>query len=119
MGLNNILTAAIIRRADRSLNYIPMWKGLTSGGQYIRQRTVYLSPSTDRIQRHEEVWRQSVFRCGHGYDHGSPGFVKCLSDRHLAQAPVWDIFGFQHSAAIGYQGTVLPVLAISWILAQY
>ncbi|MFR3752282.1 MAG: PTS transporter subunit EIIC [Enterocloster sp.] len=35
----------------------------------------------------------------------------------LAQPPVWDIFGFQ-IAAIGYQGTVLPVLAVSWILAN-
>lgn len=30
---------------------------------------------------------------------------------------MWDIFGF-NIQAIGYQGTVLPVLAISWILAQ-
>ena len=35
----------------------------------------------------------------------------------IGQAPVWDIFGF-NIQAIGYQGTVLPVLAVSWILAQ-
>ena len=34
----------------------------------------------------------------------------------VAQAPVWNIFGFE-IAAIGYQGTVLPVLAVAWILA--
>lgn len=31
-------------------------------------------------------------------------------------APVWDLFGL-HIEAIGYQGTVLPVLLVSWILA--
>lgn len=35
----------------------------------------------------------------------------------VAQAPVWNIFGFE-IAAIGYQGTVLPVLAVAWILAS-
>ena len=35
----------------------------------------------------------------------------------LADPPVWSIFGFE-IAAIGYQGTVLPVLAVSWILAS-
>ncbi|MDO4679818.1 MAG: sucrose-specific PTS transporter subunit IIBC [Aerococcus sp.] len=31
--------------------------------------------------------------------------------------PVWDIFGFQIAQA-GYQGQVLPVIGVSWILAQ-
>lgn len=31
-------------------------------------------------------------------------------------APIWDLFGL-HIEAIGYQGTVLPVLLVSWILA--
>ena len=35
----------------------------------------------------------------------------------MADPPMWNIFGFQ-IAAIGYQGTVLPVLAVSWILAN-
>ena len=35
----------------------------------------------------------------------------------VADPPVWDIFGLK-IAAIGYQGTVLPVLAVSWILAS-
>ena len=35
----------------------------------------------------------------------------------IADPPVWNIFGFE-IAAIGYQGTVLPVLAVSWILAS-
>ena len=34
----------------------------------------------------------------------------------IAQPPVWNIFGFK-IAAIGYQGTVLPVLAVAFILA--
>lgn len=33
-----------------------------------------------------------------------------------ADIPVWNLFGFSVNA-IGYQGTVLPVLAVSWILA--
>lgn len=32
------------------------------------------------------------------------------------QMPYWDLFGL-HVAQAGYQGTVLPVLAVSWILA--
>ena len=35
----------------------------------------------------------------------------------ITDPPMWNIFGFQ-IAAIGYQGTVLPVLAVSWILAN-
>lgn len=33
------------------------------------------------------------------------------------QVPYWDIFGF-HIDKVGYQGTVLPVLAVSYILAK-
>lgn len=40
------------------------------------------------------------------YNLGKPEFI----------APVWDLFGL-HIEAIGYQGTVLPVLLVSWILA--
>ena len=34
----------------------------------------------------------------------------------IADPPIWNIFGF-HIEAIGYQGTVLPVLAVAFILA--
>lgn len=40
------------------------------------------------------------------YNLGKPEFT----------APVWDLFGLS-IPAIGYQGTVLPVLLVSWILA--
>lgn len=40
------------------------------------------------------------------YNLGKPEFT----------APIWDLFGL-HIEAIGYQGTVLPVLLVSWILA--
>lgn len=40
------------------------------------------------------------------YNIGKPAFT----------APVWNLFGL-HIEAIGYQGTVLPVLLVSWILA--
>ncbi|MBV7388108.1 sucrose-specific PTS transporter subunit IIBC [Pasteurellaceae bacterium TAE3-ERU1] len=33
------------------------------------------------------------------------------------EIPYWDIFGF-HIEKVGYQGSVLPVLAATWILAQ-
>lgn len=35
----------------------------------------------------------------------------------VAEPPVWNVLGFK-IAAIGYQGTVLPVLAVSWIIAN-
>ena len=32
------------------------------------------------------------------------------------EIPYWDIFGL-HIAMAGYQGTVLPVLAVAWIMS--
>lgn len=40
-----------------------------------------------------------------------------LGSTPLADVPVWNIFSF-NIPAVGYQGTVLPVLVISWILAK-
>lgn len=119
MGLNNILTANGLFFEGMSLiEAYPQWADLASMINLFSNAAFtflpvligfsatkkfggnpYLGAALGMIMVHPELLN--------AYSYGKPG----------VEIPVWNIFGLSIEA-VGYQGTVLPVLGVSWILAN-
>lgn len=119
MGINNILTASGLFFDGKSLiEAYPQWADLASMINLFSNAAFtflpvligfsatkkfggnpYLGAALGMIMVHPELLN--------AYSYGKPG----------VEIPVWNIFGLSIEA-IGYQGTVLPVLGVSWILAN-
>ncbi|AOH54894.1 hypothetical protein ABE28_011065 [Peribacillus muralis] len=66
----------------------------------------------------ENVWWKSLFRGSNRDNNGTPGFVGYGEVIVKNTVPVWSIFGLTIEK-VGYQGTVFPVLAASFILKGF
>ena len=115
MGLNNILTAGLFD--GRSIiELYPQWKGLTQAVNTFANAPFTFLPVLIGFSATKKFGGNPFLGAAMGMIMVHPDLLNA-SQIGIGQAPVWDIFGF-NIQAIGYQGTVLPVLAISWILAQ-
>ncbi|WP_415981388.1 sucrose-specific PTS transporter subunit IIBC [Anaerostipes caccae] len=115
MGLNNILTAGIFD--GRSIiELYPQWKGLTQAVNTFANAPFTFLPVLIGFSATKKFGGNPFLGAAMGMIMVHPDLLNAYQIG-IGQAPVWDIFGF-NIQAIGYQGTVLPVLAISWILAQ-
>ena len=119
MGINNILTAKGLFFAGKSLiEAYPQWSDLASIINIFSNAAFtflpvligfsatkkfggnpYLGAAMGMIMVHPDLLN--------AYDYGKAG----------VEIPVWNLFGLTVEA-VGYQGTVLPVLGVSWILAN-
>lgn len=119
MGINNILTAKGLFFAGQSLieaypqfsdlasminlfsnaafTFLPVLIGFSATKKF--GGNPYLGAAMGMIMVHPELLN--------AYSYGGTG----------VEVPVWNIFGLSIEA-VGYQGTVLPVLGVSWILAN-
>lgn len=115
MGLNNLLTSPLIN-GQSIIELYPMWQGLASAINTFANAPFTFLPVLIGFSATKKFG-------GNAFLGAAMGMIMVHTDLlnayqiGLAQPPAWDIFGFQ-IAAIGYQGTVLPVLAVSWILAN-
>lgn len=115
MGLNNLLTSPLIN--GRSIiELYPMWQGLASAINTFANAPFTFLPVLIGFSATRKFGGNAFLGAAMGMIMVHPDLLNAYQIG-LAQPPVWDIFGFQ-IAAIGYQGTVLPVLAVSWILAN-
>lgn len=115
MGLNNILTAGLFD--GRSIiELYPQWKGLTDAVNTFANAPFTFLPVLIGFSATKKFGGNPFLGAAMGMIMVHPDLLNAYQIG-IGQAPVWDIFGF-HIQAIGYQGTVLPVLAVSWILAQ-
>ena len=115
MGLNNILTAGLFD--GRSIiELYPQWKGLTQAVNTFANAPFTFLPVLIGFSATKKFGGNPFLGAAMGMITVHPDLLNAYQIG-IGQAPVWDIFGF-NIQAIGYQGTVLPVLAISWILAQ-
>ena len=115
MGLNNILTAGLFD--GRSIiELYPQWKGLTQAVNTFASAPFTFLPVLIGFSATKKFGGNPFLGAAMGMIMVHPDLLNAYQIG-IGQAPVWDIFGF-NIQAIGYQGTVLPVLAISWILAQ-
>ena len=115
MGLNNILTAGLFDGSS-IIELYPQWKGLTQAVNTFANAPFTFLPVLIGFSATKKFGGNPFLGAAMGMIMVHPDLLNAYQIG-IGQAPVWDIFGF-NIQAIGYQGTVLPVLAISWILAQ-
>lgn len=114
MGLNNLLTSALFN--GRSvIELYPMWQGLATAVNTFANAPFVFLPVLIGFSATKKFGGNAYLGAAMGMIMVHPDLLNAYQIG-VAQPPVWNIFGFQ-IAAIGYQGTVLPVLAVSYILA--
>ena len=114
MGLNNILTAAMFD-GKSVIDLYPQWKGLATAINMFASAPFTFLPVLIGFSATKKFGGNPYLGAAMGMIMVHPDLLSAYSIG-IAKAPVWNIFGFK-IAAIGYQGTVLPVLAVSFILA--
>ena len=114
MGLNNILTAAMFH-GKSVIDLYPQWKGLATAINLFASAPFTFLPVLIGFSATKKFGGNPYLGAAMGMIMVHPDLLSAYSIG-IAQPPVWNIFGFK-IAAIGYQGTVLPVLAVAFILA--
>ena len=114
MGLNNILTAAMFH-GKSVIDLYPQWKGLATAINLFASAPFTFLPVLIGFSATKKFGGNPYIGAAMGMIMVHPDLLSAYSIG-IAQPPVWNIFGFK-IAAIGYQGTVLPVLAVAFILA--
>lgn len=114
MGLNNILTAAMFD-GKSVIDLYPQWKGLATAINMFASAPFTFLPVLIGFSATKKFGGNPYLGAAMGMIMVHPDLLSAYSIG-IADAPVWNIFGFK-IAAIGYQGTVLPVLAVAFILA--
>lgn len=114
MGLNNILTSGMFD-GKSIIDLYPQWKGLASAINTFSNAPFTFLPVLIGFSATKKFGGNPYLGAAMGMIMVHPDLLNAYSIG-IAEAPVWDIFGFEIQA-IGYQGTVLPVLAVSFILA--
>ena len=114
MGLNNILTAGMFD-GKSVIELYPQWKGLATAINMFASAPFTFLPVLIGFSATKKFGGNPYLGAAMGMIMVHPDLLSAYSIG-IAKAPVWNIFGFK-IAAIGYQGTVLPVLAVAFILA--
>ena len=114
MGLYNILTAAMFD-GKSVIEMYPQWKGLATAINMFASAPFTFLPVLIGFSATKKFGGNPYLGAAMGMIMVHPDLLSAYSIG-IADAPVWNIFGFK-IAAIGYQGTVLPVLAVAFILA--
>lgn len=114
MGLNNILTAAMFD-GKSVIDLYPQWKGLATAINMFASAPFTFLPVLIGFSATKKFGGNPYLGAAMGMIMVHPDLLSAYSIG-IAEPPVWNIFGFK-IAAIGYQGTVLPVLAVAFILA--
>ncbi len=114
MGLNNLLTSPLIGGQSLIALY-PQWQGLASAINTFANAPFTFLPVLIGFSATKKFGGNPFLGAAMGMIMVHPDLLNAYQIG-IADAPVWNIFGFE-IAAIGYQGTVLPVLAVAWILA--
>lgn len=114
MGLNNLLTSPLIDGQSLIALY-PQWQGLASAINTFANAPFTFLPVLIGFSATKKFGGNPFLGAAMGMIMVHPDLLNAYQIG-IADAPVWNIFGFE-IAAIGYQGTVLPVLAVSFILA--
>ncbi len=114
MGVNNILTAAMFS-GKSVIDLYPQFKGLATAINMFASAPFAFLPVLIGFSATKKFGGNPYLGAAMGMIMVHPDLLSAYSIG-IAKAPVWDIFGFKIQA-IGYQGTVLPVLAVAFILA--
>ncbi len=115
MGLNNVLTSPLFD-GQSIIQMFPQWEGLAAAINTFANAPFTFLPVLIGFSATKKFGGNAFLGAAMGMIMVHPDLLNAYSIG-VAEPPVWNIFGYE-IAAIGYQGTVLPVLAVSWILAN-
>lgn len=114
MGINNILTSGLID-GKSIIELYPQWEGLATAINTFANAPFTFLPVLIGFSATKKFGGNPYLGAAMGMIMVHPDLLSAYSIG-IADPPIWNIFGFQIEA-IGYQGTVLPVLAVAFILA--
>lgn len=119
MGINNILTAQGLFFADKSLiEAYPQWADLASIINIFSNAAFTFLPVLIGFSATKKFGGNPYLGAAMGMIMVHPDLLNAYNyGKAGVEVPVWNIFGLTIEA-VGYQGTVLPVLGVSWILAN-
>lgn len=119
MGINNILTAQGLFFANKSLiEAYPQWADLASMINLFSNAAFTFLPVLIGFSATKKFGGNPYLGAALGMIMVHPDLLNAYSyGKAGVEVPVWNIFGLSIEA-VGYQGTVLPVLGVSWILAN-
>ncbi len=115
MGLYNVLTSNLIH-GQSIISLYPQWEGLATAINLFSSAPFTFLPVLIGFSAAKQFGGNPFLGAAMGMIMVHPDLMSAYQIG-VGEPPVWNIFGFE-IAAIGYQGTVLPVLAVSWILAN-
>ena len=115
MGLYNVLTSNLIH-GQSIISLYPQWEGLATAINLFSSAPFTFLPVLIGFSAAKQFGGNPFLGAAMGMIMVHPDLMSAYQIG-VGEPPVWNIFGL-HIAAIGYQGTVLPVLAVSWILAN-
>lgn len=114
MGLNNVLTAGLFD-GKSLIELYPQWSGLATAINTFANAPFTFLPVLIGFSATKKFGGNPYLGAAMGMIMVHPDLLNAYNIG-IAEPPYWNILGFK-IAAIGYQGTVLPVLAVSFILA--
>ncbi len=115
MGLNNVLTSPLINGSS-VIELYPQWAGLATAVNTFASAPFTFLPVLIGFSATKKFGGNAFLGAAMGMIMVHPDLLNAYQIG-ISDPPVWNILGL-NVAAIGYQGTVLPVLAVSWILAN-
>lgn len=115
MGLNNLLTSNLID-GQSIISLYPQWQGLATAINLFASAPFTFLPVLIGFSAARQFGGNPFLGAAMGMIMVHPDLMSAYQIG-VGEPAVWNIFGLE-VAAIGYQGTVLPVLAVSWILAN-
>lgn len=118
MGINNVLTAPFFNEQSIIMLY-PNFADLASMINVFASAAFTFLPVLIGFSATKKFGGNPYLGAAMGMIMVHPELLNAYAVGNTASAdiPFWNLFGF-HVDAVGYQGTVLPVLAVSWILAK-
>ena len=117
MGINNVLTAQGLFFANKSLiEAYPMWKDFATIINLFSNAAFTFLPILVGFSATKKFGGNPYLGAVMGMIMVHPDLLNCYNYGKVA-TPFWNLFGLK-VAAVGYQGTVLPILFTSWIIAK-
>lgn len=119
MGINNILTAnGLFFKGMSLIQAYPQWADLASMINLFSNAAFTFLPVLIGFSATKKFGGNPFLGAAMGMIMVHPNLLNAYSYGGAGvEVPVWNIFGLSIEA-VGYQGTVLPVLGVSWILAN-
>lgn len=117
MGINNVLTAQGLFFANKSLiEAYPMWKDFATIINLFPNAAFTFLPILVGFSATKKFGGNPYLGAVMGMIMVHPDLLNCYNYGKVA-TPFWNLFGLK-VAAVGYQGTVLPILFTSWVIAK-